>query len=110
MKLAHKILLQSNLHDSYWGLRIISAEKRGYWTKKDKDLSVQWITESMTCLIAQRDPCIRRIIIGFDSWVTIDEEFDEYPANEDWSCFFLAAEDLINIEERSELLFGESLK
>jgi hypothetical protein len=110
MKPAHELLHACERDSSFWGHLIISAEERGYWTKEDKDFSVRWITAESTCMLALRDPCVRDMIIGFDAWVTIGEEFDEYPANEDWSCFFLAGEYLIDIEQRCELLYKETLK
>ena len=44
MKPANKILTDANLNNSYWGKRIISAEKRGYFIKNDRDASRVWVT------------------------------------------------------------------
>ena len=39
-----KILKKANLQDTYWGKKIIAAEKRGYFTQSNKNQSEEWVT------------------------------------------------------------------
>ena len=39
-----EILTAAGLENEFWGLRILAADKRGYATKKDKELAEEWPT------------------------------------------------------------------
>lgn len=57
MKTALEILTDARLHTSYWGKRIIKAEKRGRFTENDSEMVADW----MTCACGKQDPRIPRL-------------------------------------------------
>ena len=113
MMKAHGLLVENRLEDTHWGLRIIKAEERGWFTSVDCYDSGEW----MSCACGQLDEHVKRN----DSGVPLDAEleneggdFSSYINGPIWSTgddgkvvssFYLAAECLIRIENRSiELL------
>ena len=111
MKPAHKLLFESNLHKSHWGLRIIAAESNGYYEKKDTAAASSWFS----CACGKLDGHIARNMLGVpldDDLRRLGNMFDIWVANHHRisSRFLHAAEYLVAIENRSLELMKESLK
>jgi len=97
------ILTEANLHQSYWGQKIIAAAKRGHFTKANDKQAAGWVT----CACGKLDDAIPRAFCGEPldyQLVFLGNSFSEMIS---WGNIQDAALCLIRIEERAiEVLRG----
>ena len=105
MKTAKEVLAEAGLDQSHWGIRIIEAELRGFFTIADEHASGNW----MSCACGRLDDHIER---DPEYGEPEDQELNEYGIKfyNAVTCndFLEAALSLIKIVKRSmELWRGE---
>lgn len=111
MKTAHQKLVEAKLSRTFWGKRIVKAEKEGGFTANDRREAIQWTT----CACGKQDPRVPRIKESADythprKWVSEGEPEDYWLSR--WGGAFhddavkendysLASDLLIKIERRA---------
>ena len=117
MSTATEIVTNANLQNSYWGEKIIAAEKRGHFTLKDKRESSSWVTCACgkTSYIQEKekpvghwdspnDDLLFKYGEDFGTHValaSIDERYNKTNQPYMASAMILAAKTLVKIEERA---------
>ena len=100
---ARTLLTQAGLSRSHWGKRIIAAEKRGRFTKLDKDDASWWTT----CACGKRDRRILRDLVFAPQDGSLRSCGAWFSSHVENNRFEEAAETLISIEARArEVLAG----
>ena len=97
------ILTEANLHQSYWGQKIIAAAKRGYFTESNDKQAGAWVT----CACGKLDDAIPRDFYGEPSDERLAFLGGSFSEAISWGDPQDAALCLIEIEERAiEVLRG----
>jgi len=105
------VLQQAQLHDSYWGKKILAAEKRGKFTLSNVSEAASWVT----CACGKSNTPIEMRPSGFSRNYQpgpVDNKLrylgDEFHVNVVDNEFMDAAKTLVEIEERArEIVLGE---
>ena len=102
---AEQLLIKHDLHRTFWGKIMVKAEVIGRFTGDEKELAEEWTT--CACGYPQ-SPLIPRDSLTnepIDSQLSdLGVRFDDVIARHD---FFKAAEILVDIEKRAEVVLNE---
>ena len=102
---AKELLINAKLDATYWGKKIIAAEKRGHATDLELRMSRSWTT----CACGKQDPRIPRMCSSFAA--PEDMELfhlgSRFPDLLLHRCWWSAAETLIAIERRACEIISE---
>lgn len=106
MKTALEILTDAGLHNSYWGKRIIKAEKRGEFTEGDVKKAGSWTT----CACGKQDPRIPRDEEGAPCDVYLWELGLGFNGKVYTHQVVQAARTLVKIEKRAAIVLANTLR
>ena len=91
------ILNEACLDETYWGKKIIAAEKRGYFTTSNYDQSAGW----QTCACGRQDSRIERWHNGRPMDALLQQLGENFQVEVEADSYHQAARTLIEIEQRA---------
>ena len=112
MSTALSELTEHDLHETFWGKKIIAAEARGHFTESDLSMAGNWVT----CACGKQSPAIPRVTNrhSFDLAAPLDGVLYDmgftFAGEVADNAFFFAALTLIEIEKRAIELLRELAK